>query len=106
MGFDRVDWNTFKVTHDTLAWVVGARRSGVTNALHSLEAQELIRSTRGQPTVLDAQGLREAASESYGLAEREYARLIGEDFRGTKKSVILKDAPEFFAMKMSDEDVG
>ena len=57
--------------------MLGVRRAGVTSALHMLEGERLIRSTRGMITVLDRAGLEAKANGSYGLPEAEYERLIG-----------------------------
>lgn len=104
MGFDRIDGDSMMVTHDDLAWLLGARRPSVTDALHKLEGRGFIRSVRSEVILRDAQGLRQAASGSYGLAEQEYARLIGIDFRGTRDSVNDGDVPQFFTTNNSPED--
>ena len=53
-------------------------RAGVTLAIQALEASKLIRSKRGSLTVLDRAGLEALARDAYGLAEAEYARVIGQ----------------------------
>lgn len=78
---DRLDSDVFSITHQFLAQMLCARRPGVTVALHLLEGKGLIKSTRGQIAVLDRNSLLDLADGSYGLAEAEYARLLGEDFR-------------------------
>lgn len=83
---DRLDTDTLEITHEFLAQMLCCRRPGVTVALHQLEGKNLVRSTRGRLTVLDRDGLIEEAKGSYGLAEKHYARLIGEDFRGRRGS--------------------
>ncbi|MDB5480157.1 MAG: cyclic nucleotide-binding protein [Caulobacteraceae bacterium] len=77
MTHDRFEGDAFPITHEFLALMLGVRRPGVTVALHLLEGTGLIRSTRGLLTVLDREGLEEAAGGSYGVAESEYERLIG-----------------------------
>ena len=42
-----------------------------------LEGRGLIRSGRGMVSILDRLGLEEAAGGTYGMAERELARLSG-----------------------------
>jgi len=54
------------------------RRAGVTLAVQALEASKLIRAKRGSLTVLDRAGLEALAKDAYGLAEAEYARVVGE----------------------------
>lgn len=73
---DRVDSDRLELTHEFMAQMLAVRRSGVTVTLHTLEGTGAIRSTRGLVTILDRARLREIAGDSYGLAEREYSRLI------------------------------
>lgn len=51
------------LTHETLARLLAVRRSGVTVALHMLEARKVIRSRRNLVEILDYEGLTEAAGE-------------------------------------------
>jgi Crp-like helix-turn-helix protein len=76
MIHDRVDGSTFKVTHELLAIMLGVQRPGVTTALHVLEAEGLIKSTRGQVEVLNRTHLRARAGSAYGKTERSYEELI------------------------------
>ncbi|MFN7093604.1 MAG: Crp/Fnr family transcriptional regulator [Allorhizobium sp.] len=105
MGFDRVDFDNYRITHDALAWLVGARRAGITDALHVLEGKGLIRSKRSDVTILDPAALSDAAGGTYGIAEREYARLVGVDFRRNRRGKLLKDAPQLFMDKAAPEDM-
>lgn len=74
---DRLDLDEFPITHDFLAMMLGVRRSSVTDALHILEGDRLIRATRGHIKILDRHRLERAAAASYGVPEAEYRRLIG-----------------------------
>ena len=74
MAQDRVDGDELPLIHDFLALMLGVRRPGVTVTLHSLEAQGLIKTNRGSISVLDREGLEEAANGTYGIAEAEYQR--------------------------------
>jgi CRP-like cAMP-binding protein len=76
MAHDRVEGDELPLVHEFLALMLGVRRPGVTVALHILEGQALIRASRGKITVLDRQGLEQAASGLYGVPEREYERLM------------------------------
>ncbi len=51
------------LTHEALAKLLAVRRSGVTVALHMLEARKVIRSRRNLVEILDYEGLTEAAGE-------------------------------------------
>jgi len=74
---DRNDGDEIALTHEFMAIMIGAQRTGVTVALHILEGTGMIRSTRGRVTILDRDKLENLAGESYGLAEAEYRQLIG-----------------------------
>jgi CRP-like cAMP-binding protein len=52
------------LTHETLARLLAVRRSGITVALHMLEARRVIRSRRNLVEVLDYEGLARAAGEA------------------------------------------
>jgi CRP-like cAMP-binding protein len=69
--------NSFHITHEFLAIMLAVRRSGVTVALQILEGHGLIRAGRGSIAILDRAGLIKSARGAYGLAEQEYARLLG-----------------------------
>ena len=58
------------LTHEALAKLLAVRRSGVTVALHMLEARKVIRSRRNLVEILDYEGLTEAAGED-GLSYRK-----------------------------------
>jgi CRP-like cAMP-binding protein len=77
MAHDRLDGNTVPLTHEFLALMLGVRRADVTEALHALESQKLIESTRGQVVVRDRKGIERRAGVCYGVPEAEYRRLIG-----------------------------
>jgi CRP-like cAMP-binding protein len=77
MCHDRVDGDDLATTHEFLSLMLGVRRAGVTLALQALEGRGLISTKRGQITVLDRAKLEAVAGDSYGVAEAEYARLIG-----------------------------
>ncbi len=73
---DRTETDDLKLTHEFMATMIGARRSGVTLALHVLEGAGMIRSSRGIVTIANRERLLDLAGDSYGLAESEYSRLI------------------------------
>jgi len=78
MCHDRLDGDDLALTHEFMAIMIGAQRSGVTIALNVLESIGAIRATRGQVTILDRNKMEELAGDSYGLAETEYRKLIGQ----------------------------
>jgi CRP-like cAMP-binding protein len=81
MTHDRVGGDRIDITHEFLASMLACRRPGVTVALHLLEGKGLIRSNRGQIIILDRQGLKIEANGSYGSAESDYERLLGESIQ-------------------------
>jgi CRP-like cAMP-binding protein len=78
MAHDRVSGDDLALTHDFLALMLGVRRSGVTNAIHVLEGEHMIRASRGLITVRDRAKLEHQAGGCYGLAEAEYRRVFLE----------------------------
>ena len=77
MAHDRTGDNTLPLTHEFLSLMLGVRRAGVTEALHSLKRQKLIDNGRNKIVVLNRKGIERAAGKSYGTPEKEYRRLIG-----------------------------
>ena len=65
------------VTHESIAVMLGVRRPGVTVALQTLESMGLIRGARARTRIVDRAGLEQLADGAYGVAEKEYRRLIG-----------------------------
>jgi CRP-like cAMP-binding protein len=76
MARDRVDGDGIALTHDFVAIMLGVRRAGVTEAVREFERRGLIEGGRGVITILDREGLEEAANGYYGPAERELSRLF------------------------------
>ena len=78
MTDDRLERGDLPLTHDFLSMMLGVRRPGVTLAIQALEGTGLIRASYGRITVLDRAKLEAVADDAYGLAEAEYARVMGE----------------------------
>ena len=74
---DRAGSDTFLMTHEFLAYILGVRRAGVTVAAQTLQQAGLIRYTLGRMTILDADGLEAAACECHRVLKNELARLLG-----------------------------
>jgi CRP-like cAMP-binding protein len=76
MAHDRVGGDVIALTHEFLSLMLSVRRAGVTETLSSLSRQRLIKTGRGQITVLNRRALERVAGDLYGVPEAEYQRLI------------------------------
>lgn len=74
---DRLDTKILTLTHEFLSMMLAVRRSGVTEAVHSLEGRGIIAASRGRIEILDRVRLEEIAGSSYGAPEREHILLVG-----------------------------
>jgi CRP-like cAMP-binding protein len=74
---DRLPSDEVRMTHESLAHVLGVRREGITVAAHRLQEAGLIRCYHGHITILDREGLEAAACECYRVVKDEFDRLIG-----------------------------
>jgi CRP-like cAMP-binding protein len=77
MCHDRVDGDDLPLVHEFLSIMLGVQRPGVTVAVQTLEAGDMIHTSRGLITITDRGKLEEVAGGSYGVPEAEYRRLIG-----------------------------
>lgn len=77
MTNDRSHSNTFFLTHEFLAYMLGVRRAGVSIAASSLRDAGLIRYSRGMITVLKRAGLERISCACYGQANETYRRILG-----------------------------
>lgn len=75
---DRLTSKHIPITHEFLSVMLGVQRSGVTIAMGELENRGLIKGQRGMVHILDRPTLVKLTNGSYGIAEREYARLFGK----------------------------
>jgi CRP-like cAMP-binding protein len=69
MAAARCNTARLEVTHEHLSQVLAVRRSGITVALHMLEARRVIRSHRKLVEILDHTGLLREADGFYGPSE-------------------------------------
>jgi CRP-like cAMP-binding protein len=82
MTQDRVGHDSFPLTHEFLATMLGSRRSGVTVAAAILQRAGFISYHRGRITVLDRAGLESTACECYELTTSQF----GEALRPARRS--------------------
>ncbi|MDM0110118.1 Crp/Fnr family transcriptional regulator [Variovorax sp. J22R24] len=76
MSQDRAHSDTFRVTHEFLALMLGVRRVGITTAASALQRSGLIEYHRGDLTVLDRNGLESMACSCYAADRQAYAELL------------------------------
>lgn len=83
---DRAKNDTFPLTHDALAAMVGSARSSVTVALHELRDAGLSRQSRGAIEVMDRRRLEADTCECYARIQIKYEEVVGgeagEDAQG------------------------
>ncbi len=77
MSQDRAHSDSFHVTQQFLAYMLGVRRVGITAAAGALQRDGLIDYHRGDMVVLDRGGLELAACGCYAADQRVYADLMG-----------------------------
>ena len=81
IAHDSARSDTFSLTHEFLAMMLGVHRAGVSITANALQKAGLIQYRRGQVTITNRSGLEEAACECYRAMSREYDQL----FRPRKK---------------------
>lgn len=76
MMHDRAKGGHLRITHATLASMLGATRPAVSAACADLHADQLVRCSRARVEVIDRVGLQALCGSLYGDAEKHYARLL------------------------------
>jgi CRP-like cAMP-binding protein len=79
MSQDRAQTDTFHVTHEFLADMLGVRRVGITKAATSLKNRKLVQYSRGDITVIDRDGLEAASCHCYAADTAIYIRMMGKN---------------------------
>jgi CRP-like cAMP-binding protein len=75
MSRDRVGRETFPLTHESLADMLGVRRASVTEAAGKLHRAGIIDYRRGWISIVDSAGLEAVACEDYQVSREAYDRL-------------------------------
>ena len=77
MSQDRAHSDSFHVTHEFLAYMLGVRRVGITAAAGTLQRNGLIEYRRGDVTIKNRKGLEAAACGCYASDKRAYTEVLG-----------------------------
>jgi Mn-dependent DtxR family transcriptional regulator len=78
---DRSDDDVMPITQNLLAEMLGVQRPTITHAVAELEKAGLIARGRRQITILDRQGLIEAACECYQLVRERVASHLPKTYK-------------------------
>jgi len=79
MAKDRLPPGDMKMTHETMAMMLGVRRESVTDIALRLQAARLISYARGRITVVDRPGLEANACKCYAFVVKRYGHLLPVD---------------------------
>lgn len=77
MTQDRVQDDSFELTHEFLALMLGVRRAGVTVAMGALQSAGILRYARGRVTITDRARLEEASCRCYRIVRTAFDQLLG-----------------------------
>ena len=76
MTHDRVRADTFALTHEFLAMMLGVRRAGVSEAAAELQRRGAIRYSRGRVTITDRGVLEQASCECYAAVRARFDSML------------------------------
>jgi CRP-like cAMP-binding protein len=76
LTLDRLPSNELTMTQELIAYMLGVRREGITEAAGNLQRAGLISYRRGHITVLDRSGLESHTCECYNVVKKEFHRLL------------------------------
>lgn len=76
MSHDRARRDTFPLTQEFMAQMLGVRRATANQVARSLQERGLIAYSRGQMTIADREGLEAAACECYRRVNQEFEQLF------------------------------
>ena len=85
MTRDRAHSSRFRITHETLAHMLGVRREGVTQAASALRRGNVMHYSRGNIEILDVARLESAACACYASAKDTYDRVLAPNVQGRRR---------------------
>lgn len=74
---DRIESDTFPLTHEFIAEMLGVRRTGVSEAARKLKEDGIVEYRRGEIKIISLEALEAASCECYAVLKDEYDRLLG-----------------------------
>lgn len=77
MTHDRVRGDSFVLTQEFLAQMLGVHRPSVSLVANSFQQAGLIRYNRGHMTVLNRDAIEEISCECYGIVQDQFNRILG-----------------------------
>ena len=76
MTHDRAHRDTFDVTQESIAFMLGVRRVSITKAARDLQRRGVIAYARGEVTVMDRKALENSACSCYAADQRCYSKYL------------------------------
>lgn len=73
---DELETETFRLTHDLIAGLLGVRRESVSIATGTLHKRGLINAARGKVTIIDRKSLANVACECYSVVKDQLERSL------------------------------
>lgn len=77
VAHEQSSFGPFHATHELLAYLMGVRRAGITQAAGVLQKGGLIHYSRGDVVILDRRGLEARCCHCYEAARALYRRVVG-----------------------------
>lgn len=78
MSHDRVHGNTFPLTQEYIATMLGTHRSTVSMVAGAFQRSGILQFRRGVITILDREALENACCECYAINKRQFQRFLGK----------------------------
>ncbi|HYO05789.1 MAG TPA: helix-turn-helix domain-containing protein, partial [Phototrophicaceae bacterium] len=89
---DRVGSNSFLLTQEFLAQMLGVYRPTVSGAAATLQQAGLIRYSRGKMTICDRESLEATTCECYWMIKQEFEHLLKDDENDFSAQIVQQQA--------------
>ena len=94
MSLDRLPSSQLKMTQELIANMLGVRREGVTEAAGKLQAEGIIKYSRGLIVVLDRPRLEKRVCECYAVVKKEFDRLLPQTYKHMHEKTVVSASPD------------